>query len=382
MKKICIVTTVESSIKNWFYPIFDDYAKLDVDVTVVCNMSEEYQQFLKETYPAVHTKSLPFPRGISLLGSLKSIALLRRFLKEQHFDYIQYHTPNAALYGSIAGKMCKIPIRVYGQWGIRYASVSGIKRHILKSLEKITCKASTHIHAQSPKNMRLNITEGLCKPEKISVIGIGGTIGVDFQEFDITQKDNYREEVRKQYGLSDSDFLFGFIGRIHKDKGINELTEAFGTIQGAKLMVIGDYDKNYPPKEENWAKIQDSPDIIYVDRIPRAEVGKYLSAMDVFAYPTYREGFGHILQEAMTMGIPVITTDIPGPSEVVEDGISGTLVPVRNVERLGEAMNELMSDVDKRELFSKNGRKRAEQYFEKSIMVGHIMDDYKETLQL
>lgn len=382
MKKICIVTTVESSIKNWFYPIFDDYAKLDVDVTVVCNMSEEYQRFLKEAYPNIHTKSLPFPRGISLLGSLKSIALLRRFLKEQKFDYIQYHTPNAALYASIAGKMCKIPIRVYGQWGIRYASVSGMKRRVLKSLEKITCMASTHIHAQSPQNMQLNITEGLCKPEKISVIGIGGTIGVDFQEFDITQKENYREEVRKQYGLSDSDFLFGFIGRIHKDKGINELTEAFGAVEGAKLMVIGDYDKNYPPTEENWAKIQNSPDIIYVDRIPRAQVGKYLSAMDVFVYPTYREGFGHILQEAMTMGIPVITTDIPGPSEVVEEGISGVLVPVRNVEQLSEAMNELMSDVGKRELFSMNGRKRAEQYFEKSIMVGHIMDDYRETLQL
>lgn len=276
MKKICIVTTMESSIKNWFYPIFDDYAKLDLDVTVVCNMSEEYQQFLKETYPAVHTKSLPFPRGISLLGSLKSIALLRRFLKEQKFDYIQYHTPNAALYASIAGKMCKIPIRVYGQWGIRYVSVRGAKRHILKLLEKITCMASTHIHAQSPKNMQLNITEGLCKPEKISVVGIGGTIGVDFQEFDITQKENYREEVRKQYGLSDSDFLFGFIGRIHKDKGINELVEAFQTIKGAKLMVIGDYDKNYPPKMENWELIQQSPDIIYVNRIPRAEVGKYL----------------------------------------------------------------------------------------------------------
>ena len=382
MKKICIVTTVESSIKNWFCPIFDDYAKLDVDVTVVCNMSGEYQRFLKETYPNIHTKSLPFPRGISLLGSLKSISLLWCFLKEQKFDYIQYHTPNAALYASVASKMCKIPIRVYGQWGIRYASVSGIKRHILKLLEKITCKTSTHIHAQSPKNMQLNIAEGLCKPEKISVIGIGGTIGVDFQEFDINQKKNYREEVRKKYGLSDSDHLFGFIGRIHKDKGVNELIEAFDSIEDAKLMVIGDYDKNYPPKEENWAKIQDSPDIIYVDRIPRAQVGKYLSAMDVFVYPTYREGFGHILQEAMTMGIPVITTDIPGPSEVVEDGISGALVPVRNVEQLRKTMCELISDTDRRELFSINGRKRAEQYFEKSIMVGHIMDDYRETLQL
>lgn len=82
------------------------------------------------------------------------------------------------------------------------------------------------------------------------------------------------------------------------------------------------------------------------------------------------------------MGTPVLTTDIPGPSEVVEDGISGALVPVRNVDVLSKRMLELMSDADKREMFSKNGRKRAERYFEKSIMVSHIMDDYKETLQL
>ena len=382
MKKICIVTTMESSIRNWFYPIFDDYLKLNLNVTVVCNMSEEYRKFLQENYPSIHAESLPFPRGISLLGSVKSIALLISFLKGQHFDYIQYHTPNASLYASIAGKICNIPMRVYGQWGIRYASVGGNKRRVLKALEKITCMASTHIHAQSPKNMQFNIDEGLCKPEKISVIGIGGTIGVDFQEFDITQATSYRQEVRNQYGLSDSDFLFGFIGRIHKDKGINELVEAFQTIKGAKLMVIGDYDKNYPPKAGNWALIQQSPDIIYVDRIPRAEVGKYLSAMDLFVYPTYREGFGHILQEAMTMGTPVLTTDIPGPSEVVEDGISGALVPVCNVDMLHQMMMELMSDSDRRNEFSKNGRKRSEQYFEKSIMVGHIMDDYRETLGL
>ena len=104
--------------------------------------------------------------------------------------------------------------------------------------------------------------------------------------------------------------------------------------------------------------------------------------MDLFVYPTYREGFGHVLQEAMTMGTPVLTTDIPGPSEVVEDGISGALVPVCNVDMLSKMMMELMSDANRRNEFSKNGRKRAEQYFEKSIMVGHIMDDYRETMQL
>lgn len=382
MKKICIVTTVWSSINNWFRPIFDDYLKLGVDVTVVCNMPPEYERELNEKYPYIHTKSLPFPRGISVGGTIKSIRALTKFFKQENFDYVQYHTPNAAMYASFAAKRAKIPFRVYGQWGIRYVTFSGIKRTVFKLLEKFTCSLSTHVRAQSPKNMLFNIDEGLCKKEKISVIGIGGTIGVDFKEFDVERYDEYRDEIRYRHNLSKDEFVFGFVGRIHRDKGINELVEALKKIPNAKLLLVGDLDKNYAPKQENLDYIEGSNSVIMTGRVPHDDVPKYLCAMDILVHPTYREGFGHIMQEAMTMRVPVITTDVPGPSEVVENGISGKLVPVKNSHALYEEMQALMNDGERRIKYAENGRARAEKYFEQSIMVGYIMEDYKAMLDI
>lgn len=382
MKKICIVTTVSSSINNWFRPIFEEYQKLGVDVTVVCNMSKEYEQELNEQYPYINTKSFPFPRGISLAGSLRSIRNLTKFFKKERFDYVQYHTPNAAFYASIASKRAKVPLRVYGQWGIRYVTFSGLKRMIFKFIEKKTCSNSTHVRAQSPKNRLFNISEGICKEDKISVIGIGGTIGVNFREFDISKYAEYRREIRARHEIKEEEFIFGYIGRIHRDKGINELIEAFKQTSNAKLLLVGDLDKNYPPTPENLAFIDGNESVIVTGRVPHEDVPKYLCAMDILVHPTYREGFGHILQEAMTMGVPVITTDVPGPSEVIEDGVSGILVPVQNSAELAKEMYALMLDEERRKKYVENGRKRAEKYFEQSVMVGHIITDYKKILDL
>ena len=82
------------------------------------------------------------------------------------------------------------------------------------------------------------------------------------------------------------------------------------------------------------------------------------------------------------MGVPVITTDVPGPSEVVEDDLSGKLVPVANAAALASEMQALMADADRRQRYAKNGRARAEKYFEQSVMVGHIINDYKQMLNL
>lgn len=382
MKKICIVTTVNSSINNWFRPIFEYYKNLGVEVTVACNMPIEYEQELNENYPYIKTKSFPFPRGISLSASIKSIKLLTKFFKEQKFDFVEYHTPNASFYASIASKRAKVPLRVYGQWGIRYVTFQGVKRTIFKTIEKLTCKFSTHVRAQSPKNRLFNISEGICPENKISVIGIGGTIGVDFNEFDISKYDEYRKEIRQRHDLDDNEFVFGYIGRIHRDKGLNELIEAFKEIKNAKLLLVGDLDENYPPRQENLEFIENNDSVIVTGRVVHTDVPKYLPAMDVLVHPTYREGFGHIMQEAMTMAVPVLTTDVPGPSEVVEDNISGKLVPVMNSKALAEEMLALMQDKSRCEMYAKNGRVRAEKYFEQSIMVGHMMTDYKNLLNL
>ena len=376
-KKICALTTISKTMDWFVVDSMRNFAKNGFEVTLVCDMDEE---FIKRNSDFATCIPVKMSRGIDPIGAIRGIRKFYRIFKENKFDIIQYSTPNAALYASVAGKFAKVPVRVYGQWGIRYVTFTGLKRFIFKMLEKFTCMGTTHIKAVSFKNRQFAIDEKLCRAEKISVIGIGGTVGVDLKEYDLGAKSDFNKEIRKKYNISEKDFLFGYVGRLNVDKGINELIEAFKGIDNAKLMLVGMLDDKYRPSEENLKYAEENDKIILTGNVAPQEVCKYLAAFDILVHPTYREGFGKVLQEAMAMECPIITTDVPGPSEVIEAGVSGALVEAQNADQLREEMVSLMNDKERQQAFAKNGRKRVETYFERSIMLNNILNDYQSIL--
>jgi len=245
MKKICIVTTLWSSINNWIKPFLNEYHNNQIDVTIVCNMDEEYEAQLKNEYPFVHTQKMPFPRGISFGGSLKSIIALHKFLKQERFDLIQYSTPNASFYASLASKSCKIPVRLYCQWGMVYVTQTGLKRKIFKWMEKTICKNSTMIQPDSIGNLEFCRKEGFYDERKSCVIWNGSAKGLDLTAYDITKKQAYAAEIKAQHGIKDGELVIGFVGRLGKEKGCNELFTVFRNIKhdckNAKLLFVSKY---------------------------------------------------------------------------------------------------------------------------------------------
>ena len=136
-KNICIITTMSSSIDNWIKPFICEYEKLNIKITIVCNMTKEYAIELEEKYKNVDAVVINFPRGNSIIGSLKSILSLIKLLKNNNYDMVQYSTPNASVYASIASWICKVPVRLYCQWGMIYVAQTGIKRFFYKLLERM-----------------------------------------------------------------------------------------------------------------------------------------------------------------------------------------------------------------------------------------------------
>ena len=380
--RICMMTTISKAF-DWF--VSDsarNLASKGFDVTVVCggvtdDFADRHSKFAK-------VYEVPLERGISPKSVIKSVKALNKIFKENKFDVIQYATPNAALCCTLAPSFKKIPVRVYGQWGLRYVGFSGIKRKFFKAIEKFTCTHATKIYSVSPKNMELAISEKLCKRSKIEVIGKGGTIGVDFNIYDIRRRTEFRAEIRSQYDISDSQFVFGYIGRLNKDKGIDELLSAYRALlhqnKNTRLFLIGMEDSTNPPDKEllEWAKNCD--EVYITGQKSSKEVAKFMSACDLLVHPTYREGFSMVLQEAMAMKLPVVTTDVPGPSEVIEEGVSGALVPAKSDKALLDKMTELMSDEKLRNMFAENGRKRVEKYFARPVMLKNIYDFYRRLL--
>lgn len=378
MKKICICSTVSLTLKTFVVPTAEYlYRKCGYDITLICNGDKDFENSLPDY---IHFIPVKMARGVDFSG-FKSVLDFIKIFRHEKFDIVQYSTPNAACYAGIAAKFCKVPIRLYCQWGIRYIGLSGISRKIFKFIEKTVCRNSTDIRAVSPLNKEFAVSEGLYKAEKAVVVGHGGTIGVDTQIYDIEKKPEWRQEIRNKYEISDSDFVFGFCGRISVDKGCTELFSAFRELTqngfNAKLFIVGPFDDDCGIESEliNWAEV--SKNVIFSGMVDGKQMCKYYSAMDVLVHPTYREGFGMVIQEAGALAVPVITTKIPGASEVMEDGISSVHIPPKNTDELVEAMSDLYNQPKKVKSLGINAYQRTKQLYERTVMLENQRKDYE-----
>ena len=371
MKKICAISTVEITMNSFIIPAMRIMKEHGYDVTLVCNMSED---FYKKNSEQFHCINIPMKRGISLTDLVKMPFVFRRLFKRERFDYVQYATPNASLYASIGAKMAKVPKRVYCQWGIRYVGNEGVMRRLLKFFEKITCMCSTHIRPASWKNLDFAVKERLYEREKAAAIGDGGTIGIDLKQFDISKKKVLKQVVLTQYPHLEGKTVFGFVGRMNRDKGIFELLEVFMRLNqkypDSALLLIGDMEGELPEHLKNYRK---NPNILNTGWTN--EVPKYISALDVLVHPSYREGFSMVIQQAMAMEIPVVTTNIPGPSEVIEKDVTGVLAEARDVNTLYNAMAWMVEHPEQRVAMGKAGRVRCEKHFTRQRMLRLTLED-------
>lgn len=381
--KICALTTISKTMEWFVVDSMRNLSKNGYDVTLICDMDKEVIEKNSD-----YAKCIPLhmSRGASISDLIKMPIKLAKIFKEERYDIVYYMSPNVSFYASIAAKFVGIKHRVYVQTGLRYVSLNGTKRMVFKAIEKITCFFSTTIRAVSQKNRKYAISEGLCKENKISVVGIGGTVGVDLSSCDSFNPKETRNELRNKYNIPEDAFVFGFVGRINADKGINELIEAFLNIEkkydNTYLLLIGMMDKVNPVFSEYIDITNENPHIVMTGNIDKETVYKHMSMFDILVHPTHREGFGKVLQEAMGMRLPIITTDIPGPSEVIENGISGILVKPKDAQDLAEKMEKLYLDSDLRNSLAENGRKRAEKYFDRPIMLNNILEDMNKLLGL
>ena len=339
MKKICYITTISLSIDSFFIPQLRYLADNGFDVTVVCSPDNQLQERIGKT---VRYVPIEIPRGISVLGTVSAINSLTRFFKNERFDLIQYSTPNAAFCASFAAKKVGCRVRNYHMMGFRYLGSSGVLRIILKMLDTIACKNSTHIECVSRSNLMLGIEEKVFPAEKAVVVWNGSSGGVDLNRFDYSKREEWRKEVREALGYSDSAFVFGFAGRICRDKGINELLEAFFSLKDdAQLLLVGVVEGEEYLNSDLLNKARRSPNVVFHEFV--SDIERYYAAMDVLILPSYREGFGMVVAEAAAMGTPAIVSNIPGPRDVIEDGVTAYTAEPRNAADLQEKMKKMMN---------------------------------------
>lgn len=364
-KKICCITTIGLSTNLFVADAMYQFVERGYEVTIVCADTETVRKIWGNAFRYV---DIPMKRGMSLKDLLLAPFRFRALFKREKYDLIQYTTPNASLYASLGAWMAGAPVRLYCQWGLRYVGASGVMRRGFKALEHLTCALSTDISCASRKNLEYAVAEGLFKPEKASIIGDGGTIGVDLHKYDLSRKAEYKEAVLERYPVLRDKFVICSVGRLSRDKGSFELLAAFARLakerEDVALVMVGKTEGGIP---ERLMPVTRHDRVVFTGFTN--EVHKYMAACDVMAHPSYREGFSMVIQEAMAMSIAVVTTDIPGPSEVIEDGVTGILVQPRDANSLYVGLKDMLSDTERMRRMGAAGRLRCEKLFNRERML-------------
>ena len=375
--KICFISTVSVTLRTFVEPQARILLKQGWEVHwASARLSPEHS--LPEGI--VHHE-LPISRHPSVMESIHVLAELVRLLKREGFLIVQYSSPIASLYGSIAAVLTRTPVRIYAQWGIRYVGFSGSKRTFFKFLERCTCHFSTSIQPDSFGNLAFSVNEGLYKETKAEVVGHGSACGVDLERYRLDLKAGYRAQVRDQYNIEADDFVYGFVGSVRTDKGINELVRAFCSLEAkdTKLILVGDreYEKDLLPDVRKL--ITSDPRILMTG--PVSGVERFLSAFDCLVFPSYREGFGMVVIEAAAMGVPAIVTNIPGPSEAVDNTRTGTVVELHDVGGLKQAMRFYLDSPEKARSQGLEARLRVERLYDRRKLMTAYVENKRQLVE-
>ena len=372
-KKFYITTTIPLT-----FIFFKGQPRLWKEKFNVCAISSEHdklKQFAKEE--GINYTYLPMKREISLFTDIISLFRWVWLLLKERPYIVHGNTPKAALLSMVAAWITRRPLRIYMCHGLRYQGTEGKLRKLLMMMEKITCGCATHVVSVSKGVADVMVQDGLCPKEKIRVVGYGSAGGVDIERYN---PNKIESNVRNELNIPEDALVFAFVGRIVKDKGINELVSAFDNINkkypNTHLLLVGPVETIQNPIDESTFRIIEQNENIHAVGMQK-DVRPYLKASDAFILPSYREGFGMVLIEAGAMGLPCITTDITGCNEIIVPGENGAIIEPRNKEALRIEMEKWLSNPDMVKSMAKNARKMVVERFDSTYVANNYFNFYK-----
>ncbi len=351
MKKICIVVSTPMTVKAFLLKHIEVLSK-DYQITVVSNSNLDLSQEYKIK---CLSKYIPINRKINFLEDIKSVILLYKFLKKENFNLVLSVSPKAGLISSISSFLARIENRIHFFTGQVWATKRGVFRFILKSVDKLIATLNTNNLIDSPSQKEFLIREKVIQDEKSTVLLSGSISGVDVNKFSFNEE--IRLELKNKYKIENSDIVFMFIGRLNIDKGIFDLVRAFDKLlkeyENVKLFLIGPDEENIENQICEFLKFKN---VIRIDYVSNPQ--EILNIADVLVLPSYREGFGTIVIEAASMGIPCIASDIYGLNDAIVNNKTGLLHKVKDMDDMIEKYEYLIENKNKIKEYGVNAKVR------------------------
>ena len=373
MKKLIRISTVPLSLNKLLQGQLKMLSE-HYDVLAVSSPGKDLEVVAQRE--SVRTVEVPMERHISPIKDLVSLfRLIRLFRKEKPY-FVHSLTPKAGLLSMMAAWICRVPVRIHTFTGLVFPSATGLKRKIVMFTDRLTCFCANVINPEG-LGVKRNLEEFHITSKPLRIIGNGNVNGIDLTYYDRT------EEVLKiaQQYREEGCFTFCFVGRMVRDKGINELVSAFIRLyeenEFLRLILVGPFEDHLDPVTPQTKElILHHLGIRFMDW--QDDIRPFLAASDVFVFPSYREGFPNVVLQAGAMGLPCIVTDINGCNEIIVNGKNGVIIPAKEEKALYNAMYDLSRHQERVKVLAQNARGMIAERYEQQALWKALLDLYQE----
>lgn len=375
MHKIIRTSTVPQSLNGLLKGQLKFLNKF-YDITAVSGYNNNLEQV--KIREGVKIKGIPMSRKINLLLDFISLIRLFFFFRKEKPTIVHSITPKAGLLTMLAGKMAGVPIRMHTFTGLIFPTKKGKMQRLLIKMDQLLCWAATDIYPEG-NGVKNDLVNFKITSKTLKVLANGNVNGIDldyFSQRNFSSQD--LAQLKKELEIRKEDFVFIFVGRLVGDKGINELIEAFSNIKGqnSKLILVGLMELKLDPlKKITLKKIEQNKNIIAVGF--QKDVRPYFAISDALVFPSYREGFPNVVLQAGAMELPSIVTDINGCNEIINEGVNGTIIPVKDAKAILFAMNELMDDKSYYNQLKAKARPMVVSRYEQQLVWKALLEEYQ-----
>lgn len=375
--KILRTTTVPESLGTFCRGLLRELQELEgYEVIALSSPGDVLDRVGK--HEGVRTVAIPMERRMAPFKDLKSLWMLIRAFRREKPDMVHSMTPKAGLLCMMAAWICRVPVRVHTFTGLVFPTATGFTKKLLIFTDRLTCACATHVIPEGDGVKSDLINYGITR-KPLQVLGHGNVRGIDLKHYDRTPE---VMEVANRLRQKEV-FSFIFIGRIVKDKGINELVKAFSKlnneISATRLILVGPYEQDLDPVlPETLEEIERNQAIEAVGS--QTDVRPWLAASDALVFPSYREGFPNVVIEAGAMGLPSIVTDINGSREIIIDGENGTIIQPQDSEDLYSAMKRMIQNPGSTGDMAAKARGLITSRYEQGYVRQCLKDFYKKIL--
>jgi glycosyltransferase involved in cell wall biosynthesis len=316
-------------------------------------------------------------RDINVVSDMKAMIALMAIIRRGHYSIVHTHSSKAGVLGRLSGWLSKTPVIVHTIHGLPYHNFQAralAKSYIL--IEKLCALISSKIISVTHAIVKNCVANGIAREDKFTVIRSG--LQLDYYANDGSK----RGGLRQRYGFTDSDVVAGVISRIAPLKGHEYIVDLAGKTKKSypriKYLIVGDGETGENMRAEITAKGLEKF-VVFTGMVNPEEIPNMISATDFIIHPSLREGLARVLPQSIIMNKKVITFNLDGVDEVIEDGVSGFAIETGDKERLYQACIDVCES-DAYKNIEPSFRKKVELEFSSDTMVQRHIELYERML--